>query len=136
MGGIYIRCGSFEGRDKSGSALDGVLADLIPRANPRELESIARIQANLEVACDHIFIDSAEAGELLGLLHAYRESIEKAIAPVTDPYSLMEIDEKVLDPTEAKYGAGIGWRYYCAVDLEAAFVTSIKETTPVLLTWI
>jgi hypothetical protein len=50
LGGIYIRCGTFSGKDKSGSALSGVLAGMQPIDDADALAAMARLDMSLEVA--------------------------------------------------------------------------------------
>ena len=126
MGGINIHCSDFVGRDKSGSAFEGVLASLVKMAKPPELAILTRIQSNFEQASDHLLIEPSDAGNLISLLSLYRSALEDEIAPIT---------EQALDPADAKYGAGTGWRYYCVLDLERAFAIAVAESTAVALVW-
>jgi hypothetical protein len=135
MGGINIHCSDFVGRDKSGSAFEGVLASLVKMAKPPELAILTRIQSNFEQASDHLLIEPSDAGNLISLLSLYRSALEDEIAPITDPFVQMRRDEQALDPADAKYGAGTGWRYYCVLDLERAFAIAVAESTAVALVW-
>lgn len=138
MGGIYIQCGSFEGEDKSGSAIEGVLQDIAHTARDSQRIAITRIADQLNAGADHALIEPDVARQLAPLIDRYCSKIAADIAPVTDPFVQIERDHEAdpnLDPTEAKYGKGLGWRYYCALDLARAFAASANEDEPVILTW-
>ncbi len=65
-------------------------------------------------------------------------AIAAKIAPITDPFEQIERDYQAnpgLDPTDAKYGKSLGWKYYCILDVEKAFQVSAREREPVVLTW-
>ena len=137
MGGIYIRCGTFSGKDKSGSALSGVLAGMQPIDDADALAAMARLDMSLEVASSYVLIAPDDATVLLPCLRRFRTELEQLIAPIRDPFVAMKNDEMVdgLDSGTAKYGTGKGWQYYCALDLEQAFEISVAEQQPVVLTW-
>jgi len=137
LGGIYISCGTFSGKDKSGSALSGVLAGMQAIADTGALAAMARLDANLEVASSYVLIAPDDAAALLPCLRRYRTELEQLIAPIRDPFVAMQNDEMVdgFDFGEAKYGKGKGWQYYCVLDLEQALVISSAEGQPVVLNW-
>lgn len=138
MGGIYIQCGSFEGEDKSCSAIDGVLEDLVLNADASQRDVIARIERSLNGGEEHLEIDAADAKSLLSLVTRYKSDILSRIAPTTDPFEQIQLDHRAdpaLDPTDAKYGKSTGWKLYCVIDLETAFTVSVEEDEPVILTW-
>jgi hypothetical protein len=136
MGGVYVSCGAFSGRDKSCSAISGVVDEIIPLADPAELRLLAPIIEWLEVGPDHVVIDACEAQGLLPLIVRYREIIETQIAPIRDPFEQMgkdHSDDPTLDVIDAKYGKGLGWRYYCVLDLEKAMMAAGETGDPVAL---
>jgi hypothetical protein len=137
LGGIYISCGAFAGQDKSGSALEGVLAGMHPIAGKYALAAITRLKASLETASSHALIAPDDAAALLPCLRRYRTELEQLISPVRDPFVAMRNDELAdgLDFAAAKYGKGKGWQYYCVLDLEQAFEISFRQQQPVVLTW-
>lgn len=107
MGGIYIQCGSFQGDDKSGSAIEGVLDELALLASPAQLELIARIRSCLDGGEEYAMIAAAEADALAPLLVRYRTRTEARIAPITNPFDQIEKDHRDdpnLNATDAKYG--------------------------------
>lgn len=138
MGGVYIRCGSFEGSDKSCSPIQVVLQDLAAEANPSEQSALLRIESLLEGASDHIPIAPQVAALLLSLVSRHRTALAEKIAPITDPFEQIERDNQASpdrDPTDAKYGKSLGWKYYCILDVEKAFEVSAREREPVVLAW-
>ena len=137
MGGINIHCGSFSGRDKSGSAFEGVLAGLKPIADGWARAAIERIEAELMLASSFILISPADAAQLLPLLRRYRSVLERDLGPARDLKDLLRHDEEIvgLDPVEAKSGKGQGWQYYCVTDLERAFEVAGLEARNVVLCW-
>lgn len=137
MGGINIYCGSFSGDDKSGSAVEGVLAGMEAMASTHEVEAIARVKSALEDASDHILIEPDEARLLLPLLRRYSAEVDGQLAVPGDPFDQMARDEdgSTIDATVLKFGAGPGWRAYCARDLLKAFEVADAEAEPVALVW-
>ena len=137
MGGINIYCGSFQGRDKSGSAFSGVLDEMEAMAAPREAEAIHKIRAALDEASDHVIVEPDEARFLLPLVRRYSSQLDSELAVPGDPLDQMTRDNSRgdVDPTELKYGKGLGWRAYCIFDLLAAFEISEVESEPVALVW-
>ena len=113
MGGIYIQCGSFQGNDKSGSAIEGVLDELALIASPAQLELIAKIRSCLDGGEQYAMIATDDADALAPLLGRYRTRIEARIAPITNPVDQMEKDhhdDPTQNATDAKYGKGLGWQ--------------------------
>lgn len=137
MGGISIHCGSFSGRDKSGSAFEGVLAALKPVADGWARAAIERIEAELMLASNFILISPADATVLFPLVQRYKAVLERDLGPARSLEDLLRHDEDVtgLDQQEAKAGQGIGWQYYCVTDLERAFATAGLESRNVVLSW-
>ena len=130
MGGGYIKCGDFLGDDKSGSAIFGIF-DAIALMLPPDRQKIW--QTN--------FLDAIEGQEeeqgiliapqlvrlLAEPLKIYYEQLREKLGNPA-PFDAPRLDsERGLNPTEAKWGAGDGWRYYCAHDLLRA--CEISEQT-------
>ena len=137
MAGINIYCSSFSGEDKSGSAFEGVLMELADMASVSETEIIVRLKANFDRASDYLLIEPDDAKALLSLVRRYHAEIDSKLAITGDPLDQMVRDEdpEASDPTELKYGAGLGWRAYCAHDLLKAFEAADAEGEPVALVW-
>ena len=123
MGGINIRCGSFSGTDKSGSALGGVLRDMAAVASAEESAVLGRLTAAFDAASEYIFIEADDARRLLPLLRRYSDKVDAQLPVPGDPLDQIAREEGRgdVDLTELKYGAGLGWRAYCARDLLRAF---------------
>jgi hypothetical protein len=137
MGGINIHCGSFSGEDKSGSAFEGVLAAMAALASGHEAKIIAQIQAAFDGAADHLLIPDYDARDLLPLVRKCRAELEAEIGPAVDAFEQIARDETetTLSPTDLKYSAGLGWRYYCVSNLLRAFEIADQESQPVALVW-
>lgn len=138
MGGIYISCGDFSGSDKSCSAIDGVIREMMPHATEEQQRALLSVNAGLDSGNEYTMIEAEQARILLPLVVRYREQIEALIAPIRDPFDQMQKDfddTPSLNPTEAKYGKSVGWRYYCALDLEKAFTVADGTGEPAVLTW-
>jgi hypothetical protein len=137
MGGINIYCGSFSGEDRSGSAFESVLMEMNFMASAFEAETIGRLKTDLGKASDHLLIQACDAKSLLLLTRRYCDAINAQLAIPGDPRDQMARDEarNKVDSTELKYGAGVGWRAYCANDLLKAFEVAEAEAEPVVLVW-
>ena len=137
MGGINIYCGNFEGEDKSGSAVEGVLSGVEEMAYTLQRTTIARIKAALLEADDHMVIAPGDARLLLPLLRQYSTSLDAQLVTPGDPLDQMRRDERQFPDriTELQYGESLGWRAYCASDLTKAFEVADAESEDVALVW-
>lgn len=137
MGGINIYCGSFEGEDKSGSAVEGVLNGIAEMASAPERTTIGRVRAALQDGEDHTLIEPEDARLLLPILRQYAARLDAQLATPGDPFDQMRRDERQLPArvTELQYGESLGWRAYCARDLLKAFEVADAESEPVALVW-
>lgn len=131
MGGLHISCGSFTGRDKSGSAIEGVLGALEnpPAGLVREITS--GFDSN-----DYILITPEQAAALLPFLVTYRTHLVAEIGH-EDPFKAIAAEVAAgADPTKAKWGGGRGWRLYCVDDLIVACEASGAEHQPIVVAYI
>jgi hypothetical protein len=144
MGGIYIDCGSFAGEDKSGSAILGVLEGMQPMAGPTVRVILGqlseRVQIMLQTQAPTVTeIHPNEASALLPDLRRYRAKLEQRLGPMRDPHTAIHNDRVAGDAfgmgTARKWGAGLGWQYFCVLDLERAFDTSVADQEAVVLSW-
>ncbi len=140
MGGVYIQCGSFLGNDKSGSAIEGLLDELLPLASAAQQVVLEQIRVALDGEPDGDYgrVASADAAALISLLEAYIADIQGRYGPIADPFELIDRDfaeNPSLDQTAAKYRDSRGWRLYCATDLAEACKTARQESEDVILTW-
>ena len=136
MGGINVYCGEFSGADKSCSAVEAVLEDLTPFADDAQRALLSELKERMFVGSDHALIEAWAARSLLPLLTAYREQIMVRITPIRDPFDQIAKDhdaDPTLDATEAKYGGSLGWKLYCVLDLERAFLVATETGEPVAL---
>src|SRR5262245_4031498 len=122
MGGVYIQCGSFMGEDKSGSAIEGLLDELLPSTDSVQRQALERVRAALDGEADGDYgrIAKSDAAILPQLLENYVAAIQQRHGPISDPFELIDRDfaeDPSLDATAAKYGKSRGWRLYCAIDL-------------------
>jgi hypothetical protein len=138
MGGGYIQCGHFSGEDKSGSALSGVFEALQSRMLPQERESwntdfLSAIEEEAEEQTMEI------RPHLIPLLYqplkTYYEDLGAKLGyPI--PFEAPELDRQSgLDMTDAKWGAGDGWRYYCAHDLLRACEESLQTGEGIIISF-
>jgi hypothetical protein len=125
MGGLNISAGSFQGADKSGSAFEGVLDAL--EGDP---DLIEEIRSGFDDA-EYLLISEEQVARLLPLLVSYRKKLVSEIGH--DDWSReAEAEEAAgLDATEAKWGAGRGWKLYCVTDLIRACEIGLLEHEPV-----
>jgi hypothetical protein len=136
LGGINIYCGSFRGEDKSGSAFEGVLAEMDATASANEAEAVARIRSALKSASDHLLIGADDARLLQPLLRRCHLDLDGRLTVPGDPFDqIVRDDRQGANRTALKYGAGLGWRAYCARNLLRAFEVADAESEPVALVW-
>jgi hypothetical protein len=137
MGGINICCGSFEGEDKSGSAIEGVLSGINGTATTAERMIIDRLTAAILEVEDHLLIEPEDARLLLPILRQYAARLDAQLANPGDPLDQMRRDERQSPSriSELQYGESLGWRAYCAADLLKAFEVADAESEPVALIW-
>jgi hypothetical protein len=138
MGGINIYCGSFEGDDKSGSAVEGVLNGIEEMASAPQRAAIGAIKEGLlDEEMDHLLIEPDDARLLLPLLREYAAREDGQLAVPGDPFDQMARDERAFHgrETDLKYGEGLGWRAWCVRDLLKAFETADAESEEVALVW-
>ncbi len=109
MGGVNIYCGTFIGRDKSGTPFEEVLADITDEAESDVRNVIRRINQALETASDHVLVQPDDASALLNDLAAQ-----------LDRYDPDEQNDR---------------RKICAEDLLKACQTAVAEGEPIALVW-
>ncbi len=109
MGGVNIYCGTFKGRDKSGTPFETVLADIAREAGSGTQDVIRRINELLETASDYVLVPPDDASALMNDLAA-------------------QLD---------RYHSGQRNRHrdICAEDLLKACQTSVAEGEPIALVW-
>jgi len=138
MGGGYISCGEFMGEDKSGSAISGVLRDMATMLSPAEGAAFQKHVAGPVLEAMHrgeqeIEIPPAAASLLLGPLARYHTHLDATLGH-PHPYDAPELDRKRgMDMTEAKWGEGLGWQFYCTHDLLRACEVSQKTGAAIVL---
>jgi hypothetical protein len=106
----------------AGSALDRVLHAL-DDAPAGLIDEIQAAFGNNE----YVLISEAQAALLLPLLVAHRKQLVADIGH-KDWFAEAVAESKTgLDPKEAKWGKGRGWRLFCVTDLVRACETSLAE---------
>jgi len=137
MSGGYVSCGGFHGDDKSCSAFRGVLDQIVslPSYNPdtdlqrfiERLRSFLSGEGDAEWS-DYLLISPQQAIDLEPYLAECSRSLVADLG-TEDPFEAIEKDKAVpgLDPIEAKWGKGKGWRLYCVTDLLR--VIALSRTT-------
>jgi hypothetical protein len=153
MGGANIRCGTFEGEDKSGSPIHAVLSEAFKRAfgrTPRgrialafarilglhqaDIASVAE-SALLTVKYDAIGRLPAEvSAHLLPYLKEYYAEI---LTRLGISGTAEEIRARIKRSTGAKYGLtrDDGWHAYCLRDLITACEQSKVHGDPIEIAW-
>lgn len=109
MGGVNIYCGTFIGRDKSGTPFEVVLADIAREAGSDAQDVIRRINESLETASDHVLVPPDDASALMTDLAA-------------------QIDRYKFDQQSDR-------KDICAEDLLKACQTAVAEGEPIALVW-
>jgi len=153
MAGANIRCGEFEGEDKSGSPALAVLTGAYCRVFHRKprgrvalaLTAITRdkrsgVEALAEAALLSVKYD--EIGKipadvcscLLADLKNYQKTVLDRLSVSDD---VEEIFSKMAKTKGAKYGRthDDGWHAYCLHDLVPAFERSVNTRKPVKIVW-
>jgi hypothetical protein len=140
MAGGYISCGTFYGDDKSGSAFLGLLEGIAERLPPTQAAEF-RVTVidpimDTELPEEQALTLSAEVvAKLEGYLGAYYEYLGEQLGHPL-PHEAPDLDQQAgLDPTEAKWGKGLGWKYYCAHDLLQACGESHRTGEPIILSF-
>lgn len=140
MGGGYIHCDGFSGDDKSGSAMSGVLEELPSQLPESERDSfvnelITPLQRQLDETGEYFLIPPASSKRMLPLVDSLFEKYRQRFGDA-DACDTIEVDdESGLDPLEAKWGKGAGWRYYCLNDLRKALRRSIDSDSDVCISF-
>ena len=73
VGGINIYCGSFIGRDKSGTPFEAVLAEIAEQSGGDAKKVVEAVEAALEVASDHVLIEPDAASKIVQPLRRWIE---------------------------------------------------------------
>jgi hypothetical protein len=140
MGGGYIHCGDFSGDDKSCSAISGVFEEL-PSVLPVEARDafvtdvIEPLQRQLETNGEYFLISPEVSKRLLPVVETLFDRYRTKYGDA-EVWDVMENDENSgLDATDAKWGEGPGWRYYCLTDLRTGLKHSIETRTDVCVSF-
>ena len=137
MGGGYISCGEFMGEDKSGSAFEGVLRGIPTLLSAKEAARFSDQVATpllqaLHEGGEQFEISPEMVSHLFQPLTRYHAYLDETLGH-PHPYDAPELDRKRgLDMTEAKYGAGLGWQFYCTHDLLRACEVSQQKGEPIV----
>ena len=140
MGGGYIQCDDFCGDDKSGSAMSGVLEELPSQLPDSERDTfinelIAPLQRQLDETGEYFLIPPASSKRLLPVVDSLYDNYRQRFGDADVWDAIEQDDESGLDPIEAKWGKGAGWRYYCLTDLRAALRRSIDSDSDVCVSF-
>ena len=122
MAGGNIYCGTFESRDKSGSAFSGVLESIRP--------SIQKLALNIDEQLkdqEYVVFSVEQAKGLIPVLTKYRDDLIKEIGHDDFDKEIYREESEGMDPVNGKYGLSRGWKLYCVNDLIIACETSIDE---------
>lgn len=140
MSGGYINCADFTGDDKSCSAISGVFEEL-PSVLPefeRDVfvaEVIQPLQDQLEETGEYFLINQATSERLLRPVDMLYEEYRKRFGD-SEVWDAVELDHASgMNPVQAKWGAGPGWRYYCLTDLRKGLRRSIETGADVCISF-
>jgi hypothetical protein len=135
MAGYQVFCGEFYGTDKSVSAIRGIIEGIIELdAEALDEPAVARLQAAFSDWPDYVEIDADDAAALLLHFTGYQGYLADIIGPLADIHDAIRYDENApFDATEAKAGAGLGWRFYGLHSLCEACRVSIATREPVII---
>ena len=133
MGGLYVQCAEYGGDDKSMSAISGVLTAVAESLSGGDRAAFELAFAPLiagDIDEEGVTLGAQHVALLEAPLQAYYEALgEKLGHP--EPWEAPELDVGSVD---AKYGAGDGWRFYCAHDLlQACQVHREEDGAPILI---
>jgi hypothetical protein len=153
MAGSLIKCGVFEGQDKSGSPAVAVLSEAYRRSFGREPRGRIVLKFSAFTGGKRAGIEGAAEAAILSvkydetanitpdvcahLLPSLKEYQKEVLGRLGISDTVEEIWPRVTKSTRAKYGSvrDDGWRAYCLHDLVIAFEKSAKDTTPVQIVW-
>ena len=140
MGGGYIQCDDFSGDDKSGSAMSGVLEELPSQLPESERDAffnelISPLHCQLDETGEYFLIPPASSKRLLPVVDSLFEKYRLRFGDANIWDAVELDDESGLDPIEAKWGKGAGWRYYCLTDLRTALRRSIVSESDVCVSF-
>ena len=117
MGGGYIQCGDFSGDDKSCSAISDVF-DELPSAlqendrNEFVTNVIGPLQSQLEETGEFFLISPDVAKQMLPVVQTLYDKYRSIFLNKTVWDAVASDNDLGIDSSEAKWGAGPGWRYY------------------------
>lgn len=138
MAGGEIICGSFNGKEESGSAYPGVLGALEKKASGNTKKTIQRLRKpwGRNQFPEHIEILKSQAKMLCPLLIEYKKELVRAIGHSDWSRATEQEEAAGLDTTDAQYGKGKGWQLYCVTDLITACRRSIAEDEPIHIVFV
>lgn len=126
MSGLNISCGEFVADDKSGSAFERVLLDLIGVPEDIKHDILSGFEEQ-----EFVHIEPSCAAALIEPLETYRSQMVAQIGH-SDWWAETQREEaNGSDPVKLKWGEGRGWRLYCSVNLLAACRASVQGGEPV-----
>jgi hypothetical protein len=132
MSGIDVGCGSFQGSDKSCSALEGVVQRLrrrIALTSPARA-ALDRLEATMAQADNYFDIPASDALLLYPAFKAYFEEQRIELGD-PEPEQAPDIDyRRGGNQVDAKWGEGQGWRFLCLYTLCRACEASSANGEP------
>jgi hypothetical protein len=117
---------------------------MLPMADAATRAVLARLSESVEVMLQtqtptETHIPPNDALVLLPDVRRYRAKLEQRLGPIRDPHTAIHNDKVEGEApgmgTARKYGDALGWQYFCVLDLERAFETSIADKKAVVLSW-
>ena len=126
MGGLNISCGEFMADDKSGSAFERVVLDLVGVPNEMKRDILSGFEEQ-----EFVLIEPKCAAAIIEPLEGYRSQMVAQIGHSDWLAETQREEESGGDPVKLKWGEGRGWRLYCSVNLLAACRASVQCGEPV-----
>lgn len=128
MSGLNISCGEFLAEDKSGSAFERVLLDLLGVPEDMKQDILSGFEEQ-----EYVLIEPSRAAALIQSLEAYQSQMVAQIGHSDWWVETQREEENGGDPVKLKWGEGRGWRLYCSANLLAACRTSVQGGEPVVV---
>lgn len=125
MSGLYVSCGSFEGGDKSASALDEVL-DMLVDVPPGVLDAIRPVFDDCYAS-----VPEEIAASLLPCLRVGRAALVARLGHEDSARA----DQEACAAGETRLRSGPGWELWCFDEVIRACEVSAAEHAPVVFVY-
>ena len=128
MSGLNINCGNFPTDDKSGTAFEHVLKELLGLGEDLKNEILAGLDDG-----EFTLIQPEQAQLLIKPLTEYKHALVREIGHEDWLKETEREKASGADPVQLKWGHGRGWRLYCVRNLLGACHHSVKNDEPIAI---